>query len=769
MKLTEISLDRYGPLRRFTHTCESNFEVFYGPNESGKTLLIESILRLLEPEIDSVFPEITRVTERSSGYLMLESDDTEHKLGQEKCLNDVIDLSPRHLRNIFVIRDNDLRLQEEHEFYDAVTQRIGELHTNEIEAIQSQLVDSGRLTSVQGRRLSGAQAYHDAESVRDRAVALCDDIRGYIEDAEASDIAAAERDHIAVTAELHRCNEQLSDQQAAEKLDTHETLSQRLETYRDATDRLESKNVSQSTLERLQQLERKLTEIEEDLEEIKRKRATLQEERSEYEGEKEAAEVELTPLEDREEDIEAVEQAVTSFREAQSATTGATRGMRFAQYLALVALGFGGVAAILGSMVAGLVLIGIGSLAAVWYGLQHRAVAAAEQQREELLQKAKDAGLSVDEVAEIPDAIRDFRDERKRLRAQRDEAERQLQVKEDLIEDREQELQAKRKERRVVRNEKFQIIQEAGVSDLSEYRERVDLFKRLERERERAAQSLRDALGTLDDAGSDPEANIRYWRSELDARIAGVDDSVTAEDYDKTRLADLQETKTRLETRQEELHERLEEHRRSLEDFEERIQTLATEPFIGERIALSSRSIDGLRASVQELDRLIEQIERDADVTREALDIFDEIQSEEEQKIKDLFGDGSPAATLFGRLTENRYTDVTYDSATKVLQVHRSDGEVFTPRQLSQGTTDQLYLAARIGLAEQLLNSKPGFFILDDAFLPADKVRLRQGFQVLQELADKGWQIIYFTAKEEIGEDIVETRGLPCRRLETLE
>jgi uncharacterized protein YhaN len=71
-------------------------------------------------------------------------------------------------------------------------------------------------------------------------------------------------------------------------------------------------------------------------------------------------------------------------------------------------------------------------------------------------------------------------------------------------------------------------------------------------------------------------------------------------------------------------------------------------------------------------------------------------------------------------------------------------------------------------LANRLLGSEPGFLLLDDAFLPADSTRLANGFDVLRNLADDGWQILYFTAKDEVGVDIVESHGLSCRELDPL-
>lgn len=73
-----------------------------------------------------------------------------------------------------------------------------------------------------------------------------------------------------------------------------------------------------------------------------------------------------------------------------------------------------------------------------------------------------------------------------------------------------------------------------------------------------------------------------------------------------------------------------------------------------------------------------------------------------------------------------------------------------------------------MSLSEQLLGNESGFFILDASFLPADRARLEEGFEVLQDLVANGWQVLYLTAKQEVGVEMVETFDLPRTELERL-
>jgi uncharacterized protein YhaN len=53
-------------------------------------------------------------------------------------------------------------------------------------------------------------------------------------------------------------------------------------------------------------------------------------------------------------------------------------------------------------------------------------------------------------------------------------------------------------------------------------------------------------------------------------------------------------------------------------------------------------------------------------------------------------------------------------------------------------------------LGEQILQDKTGFFILDDPFIKADSERLQRQIEMLKKICNFGWQVLYFTSKDEI-------------------
>lgn len=90
--------------------------------------------------------------------------------------------------------------------------------------------------------------------------------------------------------------------------------------------------------------------------------------------------------------------------------------------------------------------------------------------------------------------------------------------------------------------------------------------------------------------------------------------------------------------------------------------------------------------------------------------------------------------------------------SNKTRQVHFSD--------LSTGAQEQALLALRIGIAEQLLQDQKMFLILDDAFQHSDWERREWLVDEMADLANIGWQIIYFSMDDHI-KKLFEERIMP--------
>ena len=113
MEIREIAIDHYGPLRDARHRPRPGLQIFFGPNESGKTLLIDAILKLMLGSRIKDFAGLDRVPEMPRGRIALAADGREHILDGDTLLDKVVALDNSHLRNIFVIRNKDLNISDQ--------------------------------------------------------------------------------------------------------------------------------------------------------------------------------------------------------------------------------------------------------------------------------------------------------------------------------------------------------------------------------------------------------------------------------------------------------------------------------------------------------------------------------------------------------------------------------------------------------------------------------------------------------------------------------
>ena len=772
MRLTTAEIDRYGPLYDCRPPCQDGISVISGPNEAGKTLYLEALLQLLEPDVADVMDPKPRVSQTPTGRVVVEHNGEQYECDGNTSLCEITQIEPAHLQSVFVVQDNDLQLPSDQEYYTSLIEKLGDIHTTEINAITSALKDSGRLTN---RRLniSSDQSYHNAGDVHDEAGALVEEIRDYTEEIEAEGLDELDARRLRIKRELRETREQLDEQQRAKTVAEYERLSEQLDTYRSTSEQLaELEEYDRETLEELRTLSNDLKRDKEDLQELA---ADVEEKQGEVD---ETAE-EVDDLTDQQSDLErrepAVDEAQTAletYRDRQGEATGAKRQIKLTRPAALVSLLGAGGAGVVGAITGTLSAIGLGVallfVSIISGGLYYRAnqrLTGVETARESALQTARDAGFEVEAVDEVAPAIESFEGELSRISERKIKKEQKHQSAQDSLEKLQKEKSDLGTKIEEQETELAERLKKADVELIDEYEEQVSVRENLEPDQQTAKQSLVDRFGDPD--AGDPEDKAAAWERELDEFASDVGlDEVDGDIYDEETLQQIEAEVKRLKKKRDTLQERLDEHDDKLDEFDRQARNLNTQPFIGRGLGLDTRSKEGLESLAGDLDSVVHHLEEDAELSRKALEIFRRIESQEEQKLSELFDPDGPASRTFEQLTGGRYTQVAYDPEAHDLIVERQDGREFEPEVLSQGTKDQLYFATRVSLAQQLLGSTPGFLLLDDPFLAADPDRLNQGFQTLQELSDDGWQIIYLTAKQEVSKTVVEEYDLDHTRMD---
>jgi uncharacterized protein YhaN len=100
------------------------------------------------------------------------------------------------------------------------------------------------------------------------------------------------------------------------------------------------------------------------------------------------------------------------------------------------------------------------------------------------------------------------------------------------------------------------------------------------------------------------------------------------------------------------------------------------------------------------------------------------------------------------RVTSDRYDRVKVDESSLAFSVWSPErGDWIDVRELSQGTLDQFYLVARLGLVRQLTHGRKPPLLLDDPFLTFDDQRAAAAVLLLKDItADH--QVIYLTTSD---------------------
>jgi uncharacterized protein YhaN len=120
----------------------------------------------------------------------------------------------------------------------------------------------------------------------------------------------------------------------------------------------------------------------------------------------------------------------------------------------------------------------------------------------------------------------------------------------------------------------------------------------------------------------------------------------------------------------------------------------------------------------------------------------------------------SLASDLLQRLTCGKYRRVWTPLGERQLRVEDSFGHSSQIETLSRGAREQLYLAIRLAVIQRL--AQTGFelpLLLDDVFVNFDAPRTEAAIDLLQEVAERGQQVLFFTCHQHVVTQF-EERGM---------
>jgi exonuclease SbcC len=753
MRIKELYIKRYGPLQGISYALAHPFTLLAGNNEEGKTLTIDALVKLLLGSHVRDFGHlIDRVEESPEGYCMIEGDDgKEIKLPEKGNLTEIAAVTASECRNIFIIRDSDLSIARESEFYTTVTNRLTGLRTEEILRIKDALRETGRITHGGIFRDTKDEAFLKRRI--EQAGGLLATIEGLAQELNEAKFDELEQEAVRWQEEIERIkreSEQLEDARKRDKYTKGKEALDRLRTALETVRKLKQYNEGdaqqwrdcdrditlhqeekEASVAKLKAHEQELKGIDKTLREKAREFRIFEERKKTLDEAK--AELNLYEMKKRE-GIEREQKAAISMR--MGIVAAALLGISLIGLILKPSLPF--------FIAAPLFLI---ATIVLWLPQLRQArekawSAGVFEQIKITLAKFK---WKAETAEDIYARIQQFDEElRKRSDEIQEITRRKENLEERIIEFRNKIIPTEEKKIQEAQDKIDDMRGRSGAESRQAFQQGLIARHQHEKSMDEEKGILRNLLGVR---GETLQDTIAFWQQALKA-LEQFRDAAQGIPYEEATIAKLKEAAAAAGASLAALHDQMAGFRKRLEEVErEANKTLQLQ---GDYLPCATM-ID-LAAVRDKLRGFISSAVETRDTALKVIATFEEIEVEERKKVAELFGPGSPVSAYFGEITGNSYEAVLFNQEQGCIQVRRKDGMLLEAEKLSGGAYDQLYLAIRLALGERILQGTKGFFIMDDPFVKADPERLQKQIEMLKRISKSGWQIIYFTAKGEMRE-----------------
>jgi exonuclease SbcC len=756
MKIEEFRITRYGPLPDRGKISLGDFNLFYGVNETGKTLTLEALIKLLLGKKIKDFQNIDRVDEEVDGYVIVKTKGEQKKLGRKIHLDDVVTLTPSECRNIFIIRNSDLSIATEASFYAEVTNRLTGLETNRINILRDKIFEISALTP--GGDFSNRKEDGHLKTRMEEAARLLEDIKslkGEIEDEKTEEL---EKEWIHLWDEIKTKETLRGKLEEARKRLAYESAASALGRIDDGRKALEGLLAfSQEDSGKWRDAER---EIERSKKELTKLREELKESEKELKNKQEKFEIiksEFKISKNKKEDIDRLRPLLTDVKEKSIETSSESSfALVRKEYFFIIStcLALSILGLLLKQSPVFMTLTGVFLLSFFFLIVlqlkKNRSGVLLERYLSKLKIELSGIGIKGETLEDLLSEVEAFSfDFGKRVDdINKKEVEigtlnsRNCEIQEKRIPELEKEIE---KNAGIVR----QIKIATSANDLEEYVNNLRKKEKLEREIEKEERVLQEVLG---------EAN----RKERIKELKNFKDKSKDVEFDEKEYDSLGKEISFARERLGEYEGKLNILSEKFKEVEKKTNHILLEKDIR---CDGSGDLENIERKLKEFVEEKENGKKDATIT---LDILEEIANEEKTKIVEQFGQGSPVSKIFANMTKGLYTAVGFNEETEEIEVTLKDEVKLSPWQLSGGTYDQLYFSIRLALGEKLLAEEKGFFILDDPFVKASHDRLRILMDMLKDISKSGWQVIYFSAKEEVKDMLGKDKEVKFIELEKI-
>lgn len=754
MKIKEFSITHYGPLPDTGKILLDKFNLFFGKNEDGKTLTIDAFVKLLLGRNMKEFQKINRVDEKPEGYIIIEDDKgKEIKLSRNKDLTKTVGLTTSECRNIFIMRNSDLSIAQESEFYTNVTDRLTGLRTKEISSIKKKLQELGRLTRAESDSdFSDKKEFEYIKSRLNDASKLLGEINIL------KDKIIKEKFDI-LEEESVKCREEIEGVKQKVVALENSRKREKYEKGKESLDKLIINLGKFKNLEIYNEKDKQLwRDCEKDVktysEEKKRHLAVFQKNEEEFdETNKKLGDVgrDFQVLDERKKKLDNENRPELKNYEIKSGNLAKkerkNRYFTLAGIISAIILGISLLGIILKTSLLFYVLAILFSILTIISGVfkfqltKDEAWLAKEFERIKL--SLSKYGLDAKDIGNILLNIQKFDEEYYKKNSELQDIKRKKENLEGkIIELRNKTIPDIDKKIEDTEDKIDEIKIKSGEASLGKYTEKIKSKQKFERLMDEQKSVLKSHFGGNSE---ELEKSISQWEEDIGI-LAEYEEKSKEIKYSEAAVTELREKKRGFEEKLEEINYNMESLQREMEDVQRKVNKILG----AEEEDLYCKTSVDLKAVKDRLQRFINKNESNKDNVLEVIKIFEEVEAEEKEKVSELFGKESSISKYFNEITDGFYKEVTFSQETEGIVIKRIDGEMLGAEKLSGGAYDQLYFSIRLALGEKLLKGNKGFFIMDDPFVKADPDRLKRQIDALKKITKLGWQVLYFSAKGEI-------------------
>ncbi|MFW6138456.1 MAG: ATP-binding protein [Spirochaetota bacterium] len=754
MRIKEIYLKRYGPIQNLTIKPAPGLQLVFGMNEAGKTLTIDAILKSLISGKLKEFENINRVSENPEGYIVVEQQGKEIKLSEKQTLSSYLEVESEDLRNLFIIRDSDLSIRDQANYFKKVTDRLTGLKTDLIENIQQGLARFGRLTNPSSSaRLSNTTEDNKLQDKKNTAMYLVEKIDQYLDQAEQKGLDKIESRVLLKKEKCHNLEQQIDNLKKAQKKELYWKLEGALDQVKKLVEK--HKQLSGFSQERFQSINGRESRINSIVKDQQNYKTKISEYKSQAEGIEQIltkTRAKLASLQNKKTAAEAIHQNICFFNRKKQETAEIVKNIpvwKTLAYLFTAAFAAAGTLAgitgafsipVLAAPSICFILMVVFLLKLLSAGKIRNRLSAEE---ESILDEAAAAGFTSGWIKALSVEMSEFINQFAQINNEKQDLESKLKYLYENIDSLQKEWHDKQKECRDLEKQLQEEFRDLGIDDLEAFKQKQQEKNTVEGRLSKYTDILEQEFGKKH---PDPENNIPFWEQKLEALKEYGNIRVDIP-FNQGQLDALQDEQKLLAKEIEEDNNTLSAHKNALDSFKDQANQLSPFSILGLQEQASIHNLEQLSQAKRTLEKMVYKIDDDFDTAVKAITLFEKVQKEEEAKIADLFEKDHRISQLFSRVTDSRYRKVKFDGTIKVVN---ANGLELDAEQLSPGGYIPLYLAIRVVLAEDLLGQTRGFFIMDDPFVKSDSIRLEKQFDILKLLQDRGWSILYFSAKEEI-------------------